>query len=974
MRSASRFAGAAVLLLAGFTILAFPAKAFGDELASGRAALAAGDHAEALRLLLPLAQRGDTAAQASVGEMYANGQGVPKDLAEAERWLARPAAQGDDSARAALLDVGRAYFHGNEVPQQCTRAVEVMRGLVDMAYLPAFASLSATYARGCGEVPVNLAEAVRLARVGAEKGDGKAQAQLGWMYASGSGLAQDYGEAMRWSRKAAEQGVPEGEATIGAMYMGGYGVPKDLAEAERWLAKSVAQGNETARMNLLSIARAYRDGVDVPQQCTRAVEIMKRLFSVGHWPAFESLAKLYVKGCSEIAANPAEAFRMASESAEKGDLAGQVALGYAYVSGVGVPRNYGEAMRWYRKAADRGSSQGQADVGVMYLMGEGVQRDLVEAERWFAMSAAQGNERGKYGLVEVASAYAAGVQGSRNCARAIGVVRPLADTGYAPASAYLGKMYLRGCDEVAANVPEGILLTRKHAEAGDRMAQATLGWAYATGTGVAKDFGEAMRWSRKSADQGWPEGQVNVGMLYHFGQGVDRDPAEAKRWLELAAAQGDPWANELLTRVEATGSPENREAALRAAAVRMSASELARGYLVGKTVQDMLKLAEAGATVVLPERRITRENVAQAKEEYRNREQVLAAVIRERGFRNIAGLYRATPDPACDRAQSAWTAGLSASDSHEVEIRQEGFIATIAQQDQRGMADMLNVLAVVVESALAFADPMNSDYPIVGVIEDTTIAVHPDVDIVLRAWPAWAGPPSREALASCKVTLTRIAGAPEAVEPAKPAERTPETLAGATVRRYGAALPSAHDLAAEYAAVLSRRKLIAAFLSGEMVHYPPKPNAMQEYEREKQALDAREKALDAAIRERGFRNLAGRYQAKAPQACKQVHSRWAAAVSDGEIRDVEIRQEGYVVTVQNRGPRASTATGVVVESTLVLPNPMGTGYPFLGNGEDGIVALRPDIDPIFTRGTSMLAGAPSAQALSACVVTLARVP
>ena len=769
----------------------------------------------------------------------------------------------------------------------------------------------------------------------------------------------------------AQQGDAAAQRSIGEMYARGQGVPKDIDEAERWFAKAAAQGDEKARTNLLSLAGVYRDGRDVAQQCTRAVETMKRLFGMGYGPAFESLANLYVRGCAEIAANPAEVLRLAREAAERDEPVGQVALGFVYVNGIGVARDYGEALRWYRRAADRGSPQGQYDVGVMYLKGEGVPRDLVEAERWFAMSAAQGNERGKRGLLQVATRYAAGEQVTRNCTRAIGIARTLADTGYVPASAYLGWIYLQGCDEIAANVPEGIRLTRKHAEAGDPIAQANLGWAFATGTGVAKDFGEAMRWSRKSADQRWPAGQLYVGMLYLNGEGVDRDLAEAKRWLELAATQGDRRAIDLLQGLEVAGGPDSREAALRAAAARMSAAELARRYLAGRTVQNMLRLAEAGATIVLPDRRITRENVANAREEYRSREQALAAAIRERGFRDIAGRYRATPDPSCDRAQSAWAAGLSNSESREVEIRQDGFIATIAQRDQRGLAEVMDVVAVVVESALAFADPMNSDYPILGVIEDGTITVRPDVDSVLRAWPAWAGPPSREALAACSVMLAKIDGEREA---AKPTEPIRESRASAAVRIPGAGGPTAHDLATEYAGVLSRRKIIAAFLSGEMVHYPPRPNAAQEYEREKHALDAREKVLDVAIRERGFRNIAGRYQAKAPPACRDVHSRWAAAVSAGEIRDVEIRQEGFVATVQNGGPRASTATAVVVESTLVLPNPAGTNYPFAGTVEDGAIALRPDLDPGFRTPSSIVAGAPSAQALSECAVTLVRAP
>lgn len=45
-----------------------------------------GDYETALRIWRPLAEQGDARAQFSIGNMYANGQGVPKDMSEAMRW------------------------------------------------------------------------------------------------------------------------------------------------------------------------------------------------------------------------------------------------------------------------------------------------------------------------------------------------------------------------------------------------------------------------------------------------------------------------------------------------------------------------------------------------------------------------------------------------------------------------------------------------------------------------------------------------------------------------------------------------------------------------------------------------------------------------------------------------------------------------------------------------------------------------
>ena len=45
-----------------------------------------GDYATTLRIVRPLADQGNAFAQSGLGTMYANGEGVPQDYAEAARW------------------------------------------------------------------------------------------------------------------------------------------------------------------------------------------------------------------------------------------------------------------------------------------------------------------------------------------------------------------------------------------------------------------------------------------------------------------------------------------------------------------------------------------------------------------------------------------------------------------------------------------------------------------------------------------------------------------------------------------------------------------------------------------------------------------------------------------------------------------------------------------------------------------------
>ena len=68
-----------------------------------------GDYATALQLFRPLADQGMTKAQAILGVMYANGQGVEKSDAEAMKWYRLAADRGDAGAQTAL---GVIYVNG----------------------------------------------------------------------------------------------------------------------------------------------------------------------------------------------------------------------------------------------------------------------------------------------------------------------------------------------------------------------------------------------------------------------------------------------------------------------------------------------------------------------------------------------------------------------------------------------------------------------------------------------------------------------------------------------------------------------------------------------------------------------------------------------------------------------------------------------------------------------------------------------
>lgn len=102
-----------------------------------------------------------------------------------------------------------------------------------------------------GDYAAAFAEFMALA----ERGQPKAQFNLGFMYEKGLGAPADDGEAMKWYRKAAEQGHAGAQNNLGVMYETGKGVPQDYVEAYFWYSLAVAQNNDLAVPNLDNLTR-----------------------------------------------------------------------------------------------------------------------------------------------------------------------------------------------------------------------------------------------------------------------------------------------------------------------------------------------------------------------------------------------------------------------------------------------------------------------------------------------------------------------------------------------------------------------------------------------------------------------------------------------------------------------------------------------------------------------------------------------
>jgi len=182
------------------------------------------------------ADQGDISAQASLGWLYARGEGVPQDYGQAVVWFRKAAEQGDARSQ---FNLGRAYSNGQGVPQDYLQAATWYRKAADQGLAPAEFSLGIRYSRGQG-VAQDYSQAAEWFRKAAEQGDAGSENNLGDLYENGHGVPQDYEQAAAWYRKAADKGNAVAQFGLGSLYFGGHGVQQDYLEAYFWLKRRLS--------------------------------------------------------------------------------------------------------------------------------------------------------------------------------------------------------------------------------------------------------------------------------------------------------------------------------------------------------------------------------------------------------------------------------------------------------------------------------------------------------------------------------------------------------------------------------------------------------------------------------------------------------------------------------------------------------------------------------------------------------------
>lgn len=234
-----------------------------------------GEPVRTARWILAAAEAGELEAQALLGQILLDGNGIQRDPALARTWFAIAAGRGHAMA-------------GNMLG----RCLEL----------------------GWGGI-VDLAAAARCYRQAAERGLDWGMYNYANLLATGRGVERDQAGALVWYRRAAELGHAKSMNLVGRYYEEGRTVPRDSQAAFAWYRRSAEAGDFRGQFSYASVL-ADRSHWD------EARHWLRQALALGHlrflrrardelqraaFPQFADIAQAYVWRCAELEGEEAAA-------------------------------------------------------------------------------------------------------------------------------------------------------------------------------------------------------------------------------------------------------------------------------------------------------------------------------------------------------------------------------------------------------------------------------------------------------------------------------------------------------------------------------------------------------------------------------------------------------------------------------------------------------------------------------------------
>ena len=410
-------------------------------------------------------------------------------------------------------------------------------------------------------------QGVYWCRLAADQGFALAQDFLGWAYANGKGVDQNYDLGEKWMHRAADQGLVAAEYDLGYLLEHEFNKSgqqvANFAVAAEWYRKAADQGHVKAMLKLAELYDYGKLGDDQRPNCipwylkAAAQGNAEAQAAVGELPKYYPNSEL-LKSVDTIAA--------LRQSAESGNFDAQFQLAKRYQTGDGVPKDAAEAFKWMQKAAQNGkiqsSSVGDAiyALALMYEKGEGVLPDVSKAHELFLQAATE--YRQSEATFRVGQMYEKGEGVPQDERKAVEFYSNQYDDYNYPDKYPNGFIQYLGPSDASIEPllhlwaqGRGFPTEQEKTKPGYREPEAIIQWSgggliktpqaqyyageiYYQGKLVPKDIAKAADWFNKAAQQGSLEAINRIGEMWAAGMNGTPDPKEAASWYHKAAAKG----------------------------------------------------------------------------------------------------------------------------------------------------------------------------------------------------------------------------------------------------------------------------------------------------------------------------------------------------------------------------------------------------------------------------------------------------
>lgn len=460
---------------------------------------------------------------------HLDAQGGQRD--SCERIAATKRARTMRQGNTGTLNAPR-YLHQALLPLSLNKekALCWLRKATDHGSVDAVYNLAGTYVEGLSVEP-DPKKGFGLCKAVAEEGAPVAEAALGEMRDTGTGVPRAAESVCMWLRKGAEHGDAKALARR-PWYDIARKAPREsrrravqggrMSKRKGSKRGAVRKRKNSDRLDIRAVileAEAWSQEVrpDWPTPTASLVNEYRRRAADGDMEASRLLAALILSGRAPSKV-PNEAVRNLRQSAESGDAWAEMYLGTLLIDGRQVRRDPAEGLEFIRKSAEQGLGYAQHLLGTELLRGGEDGRE--EALKWFRRATEQGVQ-GAMSAPDTAGDASADQ----------GAVTPPGKPGPDRAGEALDEMTRDAGPDLARLVDK--------ARGGDAPSQLALARVYETG-GTPATWRRSIYWHELAASQGCTESMCQLAQQYSLGAWVPQDERRSHSWIARGMELGDP--------------------------------------------------------------------------------------------------------------------------------------------------------------------------------------------------------------------------------------------------------------------------------------------------------------------------------------------------------------------------------------------------------------------------------------------------